>query len=58
MLNQQETPYSRGYGEKIRKLVQPISAFNTVNFIVEQSEEGMVYFDMISVPDAISTLLM
>jgi hypothetical protein len=56
MLNQQEIQYSRGYGEVIRKLVHPIGAFNTADVIEEQSEEGTVYFDMISVLDAIRYL--
>ncbi|MFL6491677.1 MAG: hypothetical protein ACJ70O_01090, partial [Nitrososphaera sp.] len=47
-LNRQEIKYSRGYGEVIRKLVESAGVFN-VEGVIEQSEEGMVYFDKISV---------
>jgi hypothetical protein len=56
MLNQQQIQYSRGYGEVIRKLVHPIGGFNAADVIEEQSKEGTVYFDMISVLDAIRYL--
>ena len=55
ILNQQEIKYSRGYGEVIKKLVEPTGVFN-VEGVIEQSEEGIVYFDKISVLDAMRYL--
>jgi hypothetical protein len=54
-LNQEELVYKNGYGEVVRRLLHKFQLFD-VKGVLEEPLEGRVYFDKISVLDAIRNL--
>jgi hypothetical protein len=54
-LEQEELIYKNGYGEVVKRLLLPFQLFD-VNGVVEEQLEGRVFFDKISVLDAIRNL--
>lgn len=55
ILKQYEMKYEKGYGEVIKKLVEQFNLFN-VDGVLEDMEKGAVYFDKISILEAMRTL--
>jgi hypothetical protein len=55
ILKQNELVYKNGFGEVVKKLLLPFQLFD-VNGVLEEQLQGRVYFDKVSVLDAIRNL--